>query len=79
MLTRTFKGNEYRVTVLDAGFRFDGKDWRSLAGIALHVTGYAAVIGSAWSAIADRGTSATGRARKGDAAEKPTTAETATI
>ena len=26
VLTRTFKGKEYRVTVLDAVFRFDGSD-----------------------------------------------------
>jgi len=40
-LSRTYKGTEYRVTVLDAGFRFDGKDWRSLTAIARALTGLA--------------------------------------
>lgn len=64
VLTRTFKGKEYRVTVLDAGFRFDGKDWRSLTAIALHVTGYPAISGPAWFGIAAGGTGATGRGTK---------------
>ena len=42
-LARTYKGKEYRVTVLDAGFRLDGKDWRSLTAIARAVTGYPAI------------------------------------
>ena len=42
-LARTYKGKEYRVTVLDAGFRFDGKEWRSLTAIARAVTGYPAI------------------------------------
>ena len=54
-LARTYKGKEYRVTVLDAGFRFDGKDWRSLTAIARAVTGYPAISGPAWFGIAERG------------------------
>jgi hypothetical protein len=66
-LSRTYKGKEYRVTVLDAGFRFDGKDWRSLTAIARAVTGYPAISGPAWFGIAERGTGATGRGTPGDA------------
>ena len=39
IITRTFKGREVRVEVLDAGFRYDGRDWRSLSAIAREVTG----------------------------------------
>jgi hypothetical protein len=67
VLTRTFKGKEYRVAVLDAGFRYDGKEWRSLTAIALHVTGYPAISGPAWFGVAGRGTGAMGRGTKRDA------------
>lgn len=39
ILTRTFQGKEIKVEVLDAGFRYDGKTWRSLSGIAKAVSG----------------------------------------
>ena len=77
-LSRTYKGKEYRVTVLDAGFRFDGKDWRSLTAIARAVTGYPAISGPAWFGIAERGTGATGRDTKRDPGTKATTPESAT-
>jgi hypothetical protein len=38
ILTRTFQGKEIKVEVLDAGFRYDGKVWRSLSGIAKAVS-----------------------------------------
>jgi len=38
-LTRTFEGKEIKVEVLDAGFRYDGKTWRSLSAIARTVSG----------------------------------------
>jgi hypothetical protein len=66
VLARTYKGKQYRVTVLDAGFRFDGKDWRSLTAIARAVTGYPAISGPAWFGIAERGTGRTSRATKRD-------------
>jgi hypothetical protein len=72
-LSRTYKGKEYRVTVLDAGFRFDGKDWRSLTAIARAVTGYPAISGPAWFGIAERGTGATGRGTPRDAGTVATT------
>jgi len=39
ILTRTFKGKEVKVEVLDAGFRYQGKTWRSLSAIAKEVSG----------------------------------------
>ena len=77
-LSRTYKGKEYRVTVLDAGFRFDGKDWRSLTAIARAVTGYPAISGPAWFGIAERGIGARGRGTKRDAATNVATPESAT-
>ncbi|MCE9636454.1 MAG: DUF2924 domain-containing protein [Planctomycetes bacterium] len=48
VLTRSFKGAEIKVTVLDDGFRFDGKEYRSLTAVALAITGYPAVSGPAF-------------------------------
>jgi hypothetical protein len=39
VLTRAFKNREIKVEVLDAGFRYDGKTWRSLSAIAREVSG----------------------------------------
>ena len=44
-ITRTFKGKELRLTVLDEGFRFEGTVYRSLTAAALRATGYPAVSG----------------------------------
>ena len=38
-LTREFKGKEVKVEILDAGFKYDGKTWRSLSAIARSVSG----------------------------------------
>jgi len=38
-LTRTYEGKEIKAEVLDAGFKFDGKTWRSLSAIARTVSG----------------------------------------
>lgn len=38
-LTRTFKGTEYRVTVLQDGFEYDGAIYRSLSAVATAITG----------------------------------------
>ena len=76
-LARTYKGKEYRVTVLDAGFRFDGKDWRSLTAIARAVTGYPAISGPAWFGIAESGTGATERRTTRGAARAPIAPATA--
>lgn len=44
-ITRTFKGKELRLTVLDEGFRFEGETYRSLTATALKATGYPAISG----------------------------------
>ena len=44
-ITRTFRGRELRLTVLDEGFRFEGETYRSLTATALKATGYPAISG----------------------------------
>jgi hypothetical protein len=39
VLTRTFKGTEHRVTVLQDGFEHDGAIYRSLSAVAATITG----------------------------------------
>ena len=39
VLSRTFQGKEIKVQVLDAGFGYEGKTWRSLSAIAKAVSG----------------------------------------
>ena len=39
VLTRTCKGSEYRVTVLQDGFEYDGAIYRSLSAVATAITG----------------------------------------
>jgi hypothetical protein len=39
VLSRTFQGKEIKVQVLEAGFLYDGKTWRSLSAIARTVSG----------------------------------------
>jgi hypothetical protein len=38
-LVREWQGQTHHVTVVDAGFEYDGKVWRSLSGIARSITG----------------------------------------
>ncbi len=39
ILSRRFKGHEYRVTVLPGGFEYDGEVYRSLSAVAHAITG----------------------------------------
>ena len=39
LLTRRFKGHDYKVTVLSEGFEFDGVAYRSLSAVAHAITG----------------------------------------
>jgi hypothetical protein len=39
VLSRRFKGHEYRVTVLPGGFEYDGEVYRSLSAVAHAITG----------------------------------------
>jgi len=47
-LTRTYKGKELNVAVLEEGFRHDGRDFRSLTALAREITGYPAISGPAF-------------------------------
>ena len=48
VLTRPYKGKDYRVTVLDEGFRYDGREFRSLSKLASEITGAASINGFLW-------------------------------
>jgi hypothetical protein len=47
-IVRAYKGKEYRVTVLDEGFRYDGREFRSLSRLASEITGQASINGYLW-------------------------------
>ncbi len=47
-LIRPYKGREIRVVVLDAGFRWEGREYRSLSALAAKVTGAASINGPLW-------------------------------
>ena len=42
---RPYKGKDYRVTILDEGFRYDGREFRSLSKLASEITGQASING----------------------------------
>ncbi len=52
-LTREYKGKTIRVSVLDEGFRCDGKDYRSLSALASELCGNPAN-GFLWFGLIDR-------------------------
>jgi flagellar capping protein FliD len=39
-LTRTFKGKEIVVEVVEGGFKFEGQTFKSISACARHITGY---------------------------------------
>lgn len=59
-LVRPYKGKDYRVTVLEDGFRYDGREFRSLSKLASEITGQASINGYLWMRLT------------GDAADAPT-------
>lgn len=54
VIERQYKGKTHRVEVREDGFRYDGRDWRSLTAIAKEVTGYKAISGTLFFGIAKR-------------------------
>jgi hypothetical protein len=40
VMTRTYKGEELSITVLEDGFEYEGEHYRSLSGLARHIVGY---------------------------------------
>jgi len=53
-LTRTYKGKELKVAVLEDGFRFEGEEYRSLSALASHITGAASINGVLWFGLTGR-------------------------
>ena len=58
-IERVYKQKTYRVEVLDKGFRFDGREWRSLTAIAKEITKAPAISGTASGRSARRSASRT--------------------
>lgn len=48
VLVRPYKGKDYKVTVLEQGFRWDGEEYRSLSALAAKITGAKAINGFLW-------------------------------
>ena len=44
-IEKTYKGKELKVTVVDGGYEFKGQTFRSLSGLAKHITGFKSVSG----------------------------------
>ena len=44
-IEKIYKGATLHIEVLDAGFRFDGKEWRSLSALAMAITGAKSING----------------------------------
>ncbi len=51
-IERVYKKKTYTVEVLDLGFRFDGREWRSLTAIAKEITKAPAISGPRFFGIA---------------------------
>lgn len=68
VLSRTYKGKDYRVTVLDDGFRWEGKEFRSLTALARTITGYPAISGPAWFGLTEPKAAPRAPKRKGKTA-----------
>ena len=76
---RPYKGKDYRVTVLEDGFRHDGTEYRSLSKLASVISGAASVNGFLWVRLTEPGRPAPKpRKAKGKApADEPAAPETA--
>ena len=63
VIEKTYKGKTLKVEVLEVGFRFEKKVWRSLTAIAMAVTGAKSINGPLFFGIAKRPSKATGEGR----------------
>lgn len=52
-IERVYKKKTYAVEVLDSGFKFDGREWRSLTAIAKEITKAPAISGPRFFGIAE--------------------------
>lgn len=53
-LVRKYKGQDFKVAVLDDGFRYDGEEFRSLSALASRITGAASINGFLWFGLTGR-------------------------
>ncbi|MCC7137607.1 MAG: DUF2924 domain-containing protein [Planctomycetes bacterium] len=53
VIERVYKAKPYRVEVLERGFKFDGREWRSLTAIAKEITKAPAISGPRFFGIDD--------------------------
>lgn len=53
-IVRPYKGKDYRVTVLEDGFRYDGKEYRSLSALASEISGAESINGFLWFGLVKR-------------------------
>lgn len=67
-IVRPYKGKDYRVTVTADGFRYGGKDYRSLSALASEITGAESINGFLWFGLVQRPTA---KKAKGAKAETP--------
>jgi hypothetical protein len=51
VLVRPYKGKDYRITVLEDGFRWDGTEYRSLSNLASVITGAKSINGFLWTRL----------------------------
>lgn len=63
VIEKTYKGKSLKVEVLEVGFRFEKKVWRSLTAIAMAVTGAKSINGPLFFGIAKRTPKATDTSR----------------
>ena len=61
-IERVYKKKTYTVEALDQGFKFDGREWRSLTAIAKEITKAPAISGPRFFGLAQPAT-ATGKAK----------------
>ena len=54
VLTREYKGKTIRVTVLEEGFRWERKEYRSLSALAAAITGAKSINGFLWFRLTGR-------------------------
>lgn len=53
VLVRPYKGKDFRITVLQDGFRWDGNEYRSLSALAQVITGATSINGFLWARLTE--------------------------
>ena len=76
-LVRPYKGKDYRVTVLEDGFRYDGTEFRSLSKLASVISRQPSVNGFLWFRLTEPGKPAPKPRNAKATADAPAAPETA--